>query len=279
MDASLRQKLDDLLPWVLPGRIVDKGCGTGKLLVELSRSFPTSAFVGVDLSREFLRRCDENTYHAEDVTFVRGDAAEVQLPSGSATTILFSSIMHEIYSYSGYDQAQVERALASAATELAPGGRLLIRDGVSPGPGRWRLRLLHAQTRETFRRFAVEFKRGKGAQHRWVSEDTVELSAHLANEFLCKKDYLKSWDIEVHEEFGVRTVNEWRDALGRHGFDLLELCSVVNPWIVQHRYEGQVELTDVEGHPIPWPATNVIVAAERRGGEAAGARPDRPRER
>ena len=41
MDASLRQKLDDLLPWVMPGRIVDKGCGTGKLLVELSRLFPS----------------------------------------------------------------------------------------------------------------------------------------------------------------------------------------------------------------------------------------------
>ena len=42
---------------------------------------------------------------------------------------------------------------------------------------------------------------------------TVRLSAHDANEFLCKKDYLKNWDIEVHEEYGVLTVDEWRAAL------------------------------------------------------------------
>ena len=48
---------------------------------------------------------------------------------------------------------------------------------------------------------------------------TVRLSAHLANEFLCKKDYLKNWDIEVHEEYGVFTVDEWRAALARNFFD------------------------------------------------------------
>ncbi len=50
MDAALALKLDDILPHVRAGLIVDKGCGTGSLLVELSRRFPRSAFVGVDLS-------------------------------------------------------------------------------------------------------------------------------------------------------------------------------------------------------------------------------------
>src|SRR5205807_853313 len=84
MDASLIQKVGDLLPWVLPGTIVDKGCGTGKLLVELSRRFPGASLVGVDLSRELLRRSDANTYAGGDVRLVLGDAAEAQLPDGSA---------------------------------------------------------------------------------------------------------------------------------------------------------------------------------------------------
>ncbi|MGZ3408705.1 MAG: methyltransferase domain-containing protein, partial [Polyangia bacterium] len=96
MDASLVQKLEDLLPWVLPPRIVDKGCGTGKLLVELSRRFPGASLVGVDLSREFLRRSDENTYAGGDVELVLGDAADQQLDDGSADTVIFSSIMHEV---------------------------------------------------------------------------------------------------------------------------------------------------------------------------------------
>jgi len=131
MDAALVQKLEDLLPHVVPGLVVDKGCGTGKLLVELARRFPRSAFVGVDLSREFLRLCDENHYAAQDVTFVAGDVADRQVREGTATTIVFSSVVHEIYSYNGYDRDEVRRALRNASAELMSGGRVLVRDGVS----------------------------------------------------------------------------------------------------------------------------------------------------
>ena len=99
MDASLVQKLEDLVRYVKPGCIVDKGCGTGKLLVELSRLFPQSRIVGVDLSREFLRVCDENTYSTEDVTLVFGNIIERNVPPGTATTVIYSSVMHEVHSY------------------------------------------------------------------------------------------------------------------------------------------------------------------------------------
>ncbi|MHB8872481.1 MAG: methyltransferase domain-containing protein [Myxococcaceae bacterium] len=264
MDAALKQKLEDLLPWVRPGRIVDKGCGTGKLLVELSRLFPESSFVGVDLSREFLRRCDENHYAAEDVDFLFGNIVEAQVPPGSATTVVFSSVVHEIYSYGGYDLAPVHRALSSAARELAPGGHLLVRDGVSPGEDPWRLRLLDASALERFGRFATEFKKGQGAPHQRLGPDEVRLSAHLANEFLCKKDYLENWHLEVHEEYGTFTVQGWREALDRAGFDPVEVRAYVNPWIAEHRYCGTVELYDDGGQALGWPATNVVVAGRRR---------------
>jgi SAM-dependent methyltransferase len=263
MDASLKQKLDDLGPFVLPGLIVDKGCGTGKLMVELSRRFPDSAFVGVDLSREFLRRSDENTYFSENVELVQGDAAAQSVPDGSATTVIFSSIMHEIYTYSGYDQAQVERALDSAHRELARGGRILVRDGVSPGDAPWRLELLDDETRAAFARFAAEFKHGQGAPHERLSATMVRLSAHLANEFLCKKDYQRNWAIEVHEEYGARTVDGWRAALERHSFRVVHLSGCVNEWIAEHRYRGKVALSDDAGRALPWPATNVIAVGEK----------------
>ena len=265
MDASLRQKLDDLLPWVVPGCIVDKGCGTGKLMVELSRRYPSSALVGVDLSREFLRRCDENTYFAGDVRLVLGDAADEAVDRGTATTVIFSSIMHEIYTYSGYDQGQVNKAVASAAAELGPGGRILIRDGISPTPpdARWHLHLLTDEAQRAFDHFAVEFKHGAGAEHRRLAPDLVELSAHLANEFLCKKDYQTNWHIEVHEEYGARTLDGWRAVLTGAGLQIVEAREYVNPWIVDHRYAGQVALRDVDGRTLPWPATNAVVVAQK----------------
>ncbi len=258
MDAALRQKLDDLVPWVKPGLIVDKGCGTGKLLVELSRLFPHSGFVGVDLSREFLRMCDENTYGSEDVSLVYGNIIERNVEPGSATTVIFSSVTHEIYSYTGYSLAELDRALATAALELQPGGHVLIRDGVSPGLAPVRLRLVDPQTREVFKRFAAEFKHGQGVKHAWEGKDEVRLSAHDANEFLCKKDYLKNWHIEMHEEYGAHTLAGYREALARAGLQPVEVRGYVNPWIAQHRYEGHVELLDDAGAKLPWFDTNLV---------------------
>src|SRR5262249_2813019 len=156
----------------------------------------------------------ENTYAGGDIELVLGDAADQQLVDGAADTVIFSSIMHEIYSYSGYDRTRIARALAAAARELRPGGRVLIRAGISPAQREVLFDLMDAGTDAQFARFAREFKHGQGAPFAAVelregAIRTVRLSAHLCNEFLCKKDYLKNWDIEIHEEYGVLTVDEW----------------------------------------------------------------------
>ncbi|MBL8934743.1 MAG: methyltransferase domain-containing protein [Archangium sp.] len=263
MDASLRQKLDELVRWVKPGNIVDKGCGTGKLMVELSRLFPDSRLAGVDLSREFLRVCDENTYATDEVTLVFGNVIDVCVPPGTASTVIFSSVMHEVHSYSGYKTSEIDRALVNAFTELAPGGHLLMRDGVSPEPATWRLELLDQQTRETFERFAKEFRQGQGVRFTRISDSVVELSSHDANEFICKKDYLKNWHIEVHEEFGPWTLAEWKAGLERAGFEPMHLEETRNAWIVKNRYEGKVKVTDTAGVVVPWPATNCVVVGRK----------------
>lgn len=262
MDASLRNKLDDLLQWVVPGRIVDKGCGTGKLLVALSHEFPTSAFDGVDLSREFLRRCNGNTYAANDVRLVCGDARDPSVPPGTASTVILSSIVHEIWTYSGYSRAAVKRALASAFTDLRPGGRILIRDGLSPGRAMWRMTLAEPVV-AVFERFAAEYKHGAGAPFERLSATEVRLSAHLANEFLCKKDYQLNWHIEVHEEFATFTESEWTALLGEAGFAVRAVRPLTNAWIVEHRYAGAVTLADDAGNPLPWPPTNVVVVGDK----------------
>ncbi len=263
MDASMVQKLEDLLPFVKPGCIVDKGCGTGKLMVELSRLFPDSRLVGVDLSREFLRLCDENTYASQDVALVFGNVIDRNVAPGSATTVIYSSVMHEVHSYTNYDVTKIDLALRNCFEELASGGRVLIRDGVSPPPATWRLELLTPQAREMFTRFAVEFCHGRGAKFERLADDVVRLSSHDANEFLCKKDYLKNWHIEVHEEFGPLTLDGWREALQRAGFKPVELKQYVNGWIAKNRYEDAARVFDDAGHQLPWPATNMVVVGEK----------------
>jgi hypothetical protein len=157
----------------------------------------------------------------------------------------------------------VQRALASAFTDLGPGGHVLIRDGVSPGRDTWRLRFLDEPTAAVFERFSREFKHGQGAPHLRLGPDRVELSAHLANEFLSKKDYLLNWHIEVHEEFGVYTVEEWRRALAASGFAVVTVTSSTNAWIVENRYEGRVVIEDTSGNPLSWPPTNVLAVGRK----------------
>lgn len=263
MDASLVQKLEDLAPHVKPGTIVDKGCGTGKLLVELSRLFPQSRLVGVDLSREFLRVCDENTYLTDDVTLVFANIIERNVEPNTASSVIFSSVMHEVHSYSAYDVKQIDRALANAFQELKKGGRVLIRDGISPPPATWQLRFKKPELKELFAKFSKEFCQGRGVKFELVSEDTVQLSSHDANEFLCKKDYLKNWHIEVNEEFGPLTLEGWRLALQRAGFAVVHAREYANEWIVKNRYEGTIDLLDEDGDPLPWPATNAVIVGEK----------------
>src|SRR5262249_45055450 len=127
LDASLQVKITDLGPHVLPGMIVDKGCGTGKLLVHLSELFPTSQIVGLDLSSELLRVAESQHYPHQNVAILRANIIHRHFPPGTVSTALFSSVVHEIYSYNGYDRDVVTRALRNTREEMRPGGRVIIR--------------------------------------------------------------------------------------------------------------------------------------------------------
>ena len=128
----------------------------------------------------------------------------------------------------------------------------------------WRMKLLSAEVVETFERFAKEFKHGKGAVHERLGPDEVRLTAHLGNEFICKKDYLKNWHIEVHEEYGAHTLEGYRAALERAGFEAVSVTGYVNSWIAENRYEGTVKLQDdATAQVVPWPDTNAVIVGRK----------------
>jgi len=79
--AERRQPFDDLVRLIRPvpgGRVLDLGCGTGELTVELHRHLQASATVGLDSSEKMLSSArtigeDNVTFHAADI----GDFADV----------------------------------------------------------------------------------------------------------------------------------------------------------------------------------------------------------
>ncbi|MBZ5797821.1 methyltransferase domain-containing protein, partial [Burkholderia contaminans] len=72
---------------------------------------------------------------------IKGDALRLEefVETESMDTVIFSSILHELYSYierdgKRFNSHTVEAALQSAYRVLAPGGRIIIRDGIMTEP-------------------------------------------------------------------------------------------------------------------------------------------------
>jgi trans-aconitate 2-methyltransferase len=74
--SERRQPFDDLLALCRPvtgGRVVDLGCGTGDLTVELHERLGAASTVGVDLSESMLARAKADHADVDGVTFESGD--------------------------------------------------------------------------------------------------------------------------------------------------------------------------------------------------------------
>jgi SAM-dependent methyltransferase len=110
--------------FALPGKLVDLGCGTGRLCIQ----FAAKGYecVGVDLSEGMLARARENWNKSKSqgsITFVKGNLVDLsELPAGTFdhAACLFSTL--------GMVSGDVNRSntIAHAARLMKPGGRFVL---------------------------------------------------------------------------------------------------------------------------------------------------------
>lgn len=227
----------------------------------------------------------------------------------SIDTTICNSTLHELWSY-GDARATVEAYLAEKFRQTRAGGHLVIRDVVG-FPEKDRTILMTCRdddgsntsifadfddndtlaryldglsTRSRFIRFARDFlavQRERGVrtpatQIRYEEVDVngtpgFKLRFKDAMEFLTKKDYTDNWRSEVQEEFAFWSFDEWKQALMRAGFRVLEnpnepetgSRAYTSPWRVEHDFDGKVAFFDLEGRPLPYPATNMVLVAQK----------------
>jgi hypothetical protein len=102
----------------------------------------------------------------------------------------------------------------------------------------------------------------------------IVTSLKNAAEFITKKDYFDNWKSELQEEFAFWSFSEWKKALQDAGFQVKENPNLpeqgsrayINPWMVEHRFAGKVELYDLTSQGMrkrDYPVTNMVLVADK----------------
>ena len=274
MNASIDGK-KVLLDYVKGSTILDIGPGGGALLDLLETGFPQARITGIDIADnviQTLQKKKRRENHSWQV--LQGDAFQLTsfLPSGSADTIIFCSILHELYSYiendaHKFNEATLAAALRSAFDLLAPGGRILIRDGImsEPASQKRRIHFVDPDGMDFLRRYARDF-RGRTIQYRIIGRQTVEMPINDAMEFLYTYTWGKeSYVHEINEQFGYFTPSGYQDFLKETLGETAHILTCRH--YLQEGYTLQlspkIRFTDDHDRPCPLPDSTCVIVIEK----------------
>ncbi len=112
----------DFVEGLRPTSVLDAGCGTGRVAIELARR--GVEVVGVDLDQSML---DVARSKQPDLTWLRGDLVELELGRTFDVVVLAGNVM--IFLAPGTEGAVV----ANLARHLRPGGFLVAGFSLEPG--------------------------------------------------------------------------------------------------------------------------------------------------
>jgi trans-aconitate methyltransferase len=100
-------------------RVLDLGCGDGKVTAEIAHQLPRGEIVGVDLSQEMIDFAIA-TFHQPNLRFERADARALNFEN-EFDVVFSNAVLHWVYDH--------EPALRGIRGSLKPGGRILLQMG------------------------------------------------------------------------------------------------------------------------------------------------------
>jgi demethylmenaquinone methyltransferase/2-methoxy-6-polyprenyl-1,4-benzoquinol methylase len=114
-----------------PRRVLDLGCGTGDLAIQMAKMADDIEVIGLDYSLpmlEIARKKARRLAREKKITFVYGDAAHLPFPDGYFDCADISFAFRNLT----YRNPLAERYLVEVLRVLAPGGRFIIVETSQP---------------------------------------------------------------------------------------------------------------------------------------------------
>lgn len=125
-------RVDDILSEIVPpgGKVLDIGCGDGKLLEYSLRNTAMGSGVGIDFSRGML---PENS--SDEIEFILGTATDLPLKESSFDVVHLANLLHHVVGRSRSESKQKATEVIEFAMQLsAPDGKILITEHFHEGP-------------------------------------------------------------------------------------------------------------------------------------------------
>ena len=266
---------DSIIDYVVGHSVVDVGSGGGILLDKLEKSYPDMTVIGTDISTNVIetlnqkKNRDGHKWEVKVHNFV-DDTMEPRVSS-----IIFSSILHEIYSYTETESGRfeidsVKRALRNAYDSLEEGGRIIIRDGVkTEGNYPLTIRFKTEGGLDFFRNYMNDFKGLKDIPDEKkvtkIDEKTLTVTGdvNFIREFLYTYTWgSESYAHEVQEQFGYFTLNEYKEFFKSLGAKIIFAEQLLEPGYPDNLGK-YLDLLDEKGEEAEYPDSNCIIIVEK----------------
>jgi len=302
MDAALAAKASSIFPHFTIEEgdvIVDAGSGTGAMAERAGREFRGAQVYALDISHELMNLASEQQAL---INLVYGDAREQNFPENSVKIKYFSTSGHEIESFGG--PGSMRTAAKNTFKELAPGGRIVIRDFAKPsrtepvymqilskigldyppeGTPENEIDYNVLSTLALLERFRAEFGGGNEFSYELENiggEDYIKISPEWAHEFYLRKDYTANWRQEIKEKYTFWTPQEARQIFEAEGYTNVQVIPDPNKYILENRLNGKValfEMRDGQLQPMPFPPTHMVVTGEKPSTKQVSAAETKPK--
>lgn len=275
MDSSQDDK-SKILQFVKEGdTILDVGAGSGVITnLLLSKNGTKVCSVDTcDSAIEHLRGLEES--NPGRVSVKKADFLEID-DGEKFDVVVFSAILHEIFSYTEYNGekfnfAIIDHALKKAASLLALGGRIIVRDGIMPTSNRRvMLQYIDPEMKELADRYIEEFR---GFDLKVVRTEYGDV---MPNRSAAELMFTITWGREsfpreVQEWFGYYSAKDWKRQeqrlMATHCVSMIHFEEYLQPGYEEH-LKDKVKLLsapkfnragDVVFKPTTFPNTNCLV--------------------